>query len=146
MSHRVQRDRSSDAFTLMEIVVGLVLMGTVLASSMIALSRHRKQLVAAENRVAAGMVLDDLLLQLTGQRGGIPLSGQAVVSTNPNWFWRASVVGLAEPMGVPLHVIRVQIFDATDSSGRPLVWVDVVKPSLLDVESGSGETTGAARR
>ncbi|WP_197454883.1 hypothetical protein [Stieleria varia] len=121
-------------FSLIEIVVGLVLMGSVLVGSLLALSRHRRQMALAEDRIVAAMAADELLLQLTSQRDGIPLDGRGVIGGQPGWIWETRVVGLAQPLGVPVRVVRLTIFSTEGISLRNLVSVDVVK----SVQDGVG--------
>lgn len=120
----------------MEIVVGLVLMGTLLSASILALSKHRRQLVLAEQRVAACAVADDLLFQLSGQSGGFPLNASGPVAGHPNWRWQTSVVGLTNPFEIPMRVIRFEIVESNGSEKKRLVSVDVVKPAATENSGG----------
>lgn len=114
--------------TLVEVVVGLVLMATVLVSSMLASGAHRRQQRAADSKLVAVGIADDLLNQFLNRREGIPPSSQGVVVTRPQWSWRTQVVGVTAPAGVELQVIRLEVFREL---GKPYASVDVVK-SLQD--------------
>ena len=120
-----------DAFTLIEVVAALVLMGSVLAGSLLAFSRHRRQLDVAEKRLEATVVADQLISELSALEDGIPNQSRGRIAGKPNWFWQTAPVGTTMIASVPMQVIRLQIIDLTaESSGdarSDLVSVEFVK-------------------
>ena len=80
--------KPSRGFTLLEVVAALILMGSVLAGSILAFSRHRKQLANAEKRIEATMIADQLLQQLSSQPGGIPTNARGTIPQHPRWIWQ----------------------------------------------------------
>ncbi len=116
-------------FTLLEVVVGLALMASVLVASLLSFSAHRKQLRAADARMAAVAVADDLLEMLRARPDGFPKSSRGPIAGRPTWLWQTNVVGLVTPMQVPMEVIQLSIIDlASDRGGQPLVSVNLVEP------------------
>ena len=120
-----------NGLTLIEIVVGLVIMASVLASSLIAFSAHRRQLRHAEQRIEAVAIADELLLLLSGQVDGFPNSGRGTIAGKPQWFWQTSIVGTTSPMDVPLQVIRLRVIETQqDGQQKLLTSVDVVESGI----------------
>ena len=120
--------RRRSAFTLVEVVAGLVLMATVLVSSLLAFSSHRRQARTAEMKLAAVAFADDLLNEFSSLDDGIPDSGRGLVAGR-NWIWRTRVVGIARPADVRLKVIRLEISEvAPGGSVRRLAAVEVLEP------------------
>jgi prepilin-type N-terminal cleavage/methylation domain-containing protein len=117
-------------FTLMEVVVALVLMGSVLAGSLLAFSRHRKQLSMADKRIEATMIADQLVTELSSQRGGIPIEARGRIAGKPSWIWLTSPVGATQLATVPMQVVRFQILELSPTP-TPLVSVDIVESSRL---------------
>ena len=116
------------AFTLLEVVVGLALMASVLVGSLLSFSAHHQQRRTAEAKIAAVDVADQILNEMSESRAGIPLTGRGLITGKPNWFWRTSIAGVANPAQTPLRVIRFQVIEV-NRNGRmqPLMSVDVVE-------------------
>ncbi len=121
-----QRD---SAFTLVEVVVGLALMASVLVATLLSFSAHRKQLRAADARIAAAAVADDLLETLRAHPDGFPKSSRGPIAGRSDWIWQTNIVGVVSPLQVPLQVIQFSIIDlAGDRRGQALVSVNIVEP------------------
>ena len=114
-------------FTLMEVVIGLTLMATVVVSSLLAFSAHRKQRRTADAKLAAVAVADDLLNRLSTGQDGVPVAGRGVIPGHPYWFWQTQPVGSIRRAEVPLRVIEFRIVEVSDAGRRPLVRTQLVK-------------------
>lgn len=122
------RQRSpKQAFTLLEVIVGLTLMASVLTSSLLAFSAHRKQQRFAESKLQAVAIGDQLLDRLSGSPQGIPPSARGLIAGKSNWFWTTRIVGTMTPAGIPMRVIRFEIIEQRSPGvAQTLVTVDVV--------------------
>ncbi|MCS7465531.1 type II secretion system GspH family protein [Stieleria sp. ICT_E10.1] len=116
------------AFTLLEIIVALALMGSVLVASLLAFSRHRKQLSMAEKRLDATRVADQLVHGLSAQQGGLPIGARGAVAGKDDWVWQTSLVGRTSLATVEMQVVRFEIMELGAAS-TSLVTVDLVKPA-----------------
>lgn len=105
-------------FTLLEVIVALVLMGSVLAGSLVAFSRHRQQLALAEKRIEAAMIADQLVGQLASPETGLPRGAGGPVLGKPGWSWQTSLVGTSVLAGVPVDLVRFEIFEASTMPTR----------------------------
>ena len=124
------RPAPRSAFTLLEVVVGLTLMASLLVGSMLSFSAHRKQLRNADATLAAVAISDELLVEFSASRDGIPRASSGPLSGRPNWFWQTRIVGLTAPANIPLQVIRLEVIEITsDGTRRVLSAVDVVEPA-----------------
>ena len=117
-----------DGLTLLEVIVGLVLMGSILVASLLGFSKHRRQLQLAEKRIQATFVADGLVQELSAQRGGIPVPAQGAVPGQSGWIWKTSAVGTTVMASIPMQVIRLELIDTRDPV-TPLISVDLVKRS-----------------
>ncbi|QDV40312.1 hypothetical protein Enr13x_01180 [Stieleria neptunia] len=116
------------AFTLLEVIVALALMGSVLVGSMLAFSRHRKQLSMAEKRLEATRVADRLVHELSAQQGGLPIGTRGAVAGKRDWVWQTSLIGSTSLATVEMQVVRFEIMEI-DAASTSLVSVDLVKPA-----------------
>lgn len=100
------------AFTLLELVVGLVLLATLLISVLLGATRHNRMLKLADDRQLAIALADEMLVGWHDSRDGIPLRGRGVMQGQVNWYWRThvdsnrSVFGSMMPV-VSLDIVRV---------------------------------------
>jgi Tfp pilus assembly protein PilV len=114
--------------TLLEVVVALVLMGSVLVASLLAFSKHQRQVAVAQKRLQAVQVADQMVQQLSASPTGIPVPASGAVLGHSGWVWRTDIVGRVAVADQPLLVVQYRIFDvANRESSVPLVSVQVVK-------------------
>ncbi|MEM1068735.1 MAG: hypothetical protein AAGG48_03265 [Planctomycetota bacterium] len=112
------------ALTLVEVVVGLVLMATVLVASLMALAAQRRQYRQANHQLIAVGIADEIMNQFQSDPDGMPASGQGFIAGRTGWMWRTRVIGMTSPAGVAMPVIRLEVFD---ERGQPKAKLDVVK-------------------
>ena len=128
MTGNVRRRR--EAFTLVEVVVGLVLMGTVLTAAVRGLADHRRQIRLADQRWLAAELTDDLLVQLSNSRSGIPGAGSgawpSAVTGAGVWTWQTREMDRGETCGVATRVVRLEVRRA---DRRRLLSVDLLLPA-----------------
>ena len=120
-------------FTLIEVVVGLVLMATLVVGLVQATTAHKRNLRRASDRLVAVDVADDLLTRFTAtgpsaaSRGPWwPATGS--VAGRPSWQWTTQPVAASDPLGVPVRVVRLTIVDRGGPQPVELVRVDIVEP------------------
>ncbi len=131
-----QRQRDRQAFTLVEVVVGCVLLATLLVSTFLATSRYRNQTARAQRRQQAVYLADKLLASWWNSQKGIPLAENGTVadparSNSHILTWQTSVVSSRNVLGVVHPVIRLQVFDQLGRS-------ELVAIEVLGRASGGG--------
>ena len=99
------------SFTLVEVVVGFVLLATVLVSLLLALARQRRNGEMARGRQAACLIADELLADWIESPTGIPLRGSGGVIGRPGWFWRTTVQANRQVIGIPATIVRLDVFE-----------------------------------
>ncbi|MGB0759794.1 MAG: type II secretion system protein [Rubripirellula sp.] len=119
------RSRQRCGFTLVEVVIGLSLMATVIVSSLLAFSKHQKQIRLAQAKIAAVQIADDLLNRMSASRTGIPAAASGSIPDHPNWFWRTRVTAETLRSPIPMQIINLQIIEGKTGS----------KPTLLSSTS-----------
>ncbi len=123
------------AFTLLEVVVGLVLMGSLVASGLIALSSHQHSLLLAKQKQRANQLADTLLTKWYEVQGSVPLREQGIVVTTQEWIWRTQPVGTRSVCGMPANVIRFEILGRSGLDSEPIVLVTI---ELLQTQNANG--------
>ncbi len=117
----MQNTNPKFAFTLLEVVVGLVLMATLVASSMVAVSAHRRSLALAGEKRRAVEHADRLLTFWYEDTGEVPDFGQGVIADDPAWTWRIAPIGQRSVCGIAVNVLRLEILAVTAASRSPQV-------------------------
>lgn len=117
---------SQQAFTLVEVIASLALLGTLLVGILVAQRRHAEQINGAHARLTAVEAADKLLAQWSagGNWGTASSSGQ--FEDEPKLMWHWSVIQSPElrPMGAAIG--RLEVFAKENPAELPFVRVDVV--------------------
>jgi type II secretory pathway pseudopilin PulG len=112
--------------TLIEVLAGLVVLGTVLASVTIARGRFMQQTARAQNKIQAGHAVDAMLSSwMSGPPDLIPVPAQGALegTSRLTWQTRWQPNPAAENLGA--RVVRLSVIDRFDTAG-PLLSVDFV--------------------
>src|SRR6185437_1081783 len=83
--------RTRRAMTLIEIIAGLVILSTILASLAIARGRFARQWAEADRKLTATRALDALVAEWM-QKGDVPLNRKGVLPEAKNLFWRTRAI------------------------------------------------------
>jgi hypothetical protein len=124
--------------TLIEIVAGLVILGTILASLAVARGRFARQWAAADQKLAAVKALDAQVAEWMNVPGAaVPLNRQGALADAPAYVWRTRV--LREEPKLSAIVVRVEALDRKHVSDRaPAASVDLlvhVAPTRRNAEA-----------
>src|SRR3954454_16567129 len=110
-ARRARRRRGADrrGVTLIEVLAGLVLLGTVLASVMIARGRFVRQWAQAEQRLAAVHAADAMLAQwLSAGSQAVPVPAQGRLDDQPGYVWRTRRVPSPQADELSAGVVRLE--------------------------------------
>ena len=124
-----------NAFTLLEVVVGLVLMGTLVASALVALSSQRHSIQLAKAKKEANTVSERLLTTWYEVRGRVPLRDQGIVQQNQDWIWRTYPIGTKTVCGLEANIVRLEVVGIAGNDPKPIVLVSL---ELLQSPNASG--------
>ncbi len=120
--------------TLIEVLAGLVLLGTILSSALVARGRFQRQWRAADDKLAAVRAADELVSEwIAAPAGAAPVPGEGAVSHTSDLRWRTT--WLRDPYALRLgaRAARLEIRDGRNGSSRPLATVEVLlQPSPGD--------------
>lgn len=112
-------------FTLLEVVVGLVLLATVLVTSLLALGKQRQILRQATDRQQAISLADAFLTKWHQSTTGVPLRGSGPIAERAGWWWQTEVVANRLVFGKPRPIVRLQIIDRSSNSINHLVLLSI---------------------
>ena len=122
-------------FTLIEVIVGLVLMGSLVASGLVALSSHQHSILLAKQKQQANIIAERLLTNWYEVQGRVPVRDQGIAATANEWIWRTQPVGLRSVFGLQTSVIRLEVLGRVGRSVDPQVLVSI---ELLQGQNASG--------
>ncbi|TWT82575.1 hypothetical protein CA13_40380 [Planctomycetes bacterium CA13] len=113
--------RHPHGFTLLEVLVGLMLMALLVVSSLTALSRYRSILALASRQRQAIQVADDLLARWLDSSTGLPGADSGRIPQHPTMGWNTRVVSQRMVCGVPTEIIRLNVWEQTGNQTEPRV-------------------------
>src|SRR5687767_9012408 len=104
--------------TLVEVMAGLVVLGTLLAAVTVARGRFLRQWAEADRRLAATRAVDALLSEwLSGSPQAVPVNSRgSLVGGAAKQFWRTQVIRDAAAAELGAVVVRLEVFDADAES------------------------------
>jgi prepilin-type N-terminal cleavage/methylation domain-containing protein len=115
------------AFTLLEVLVGVMLLGTLAVTILLGFKQHKRQLLFSEQRIQAVRECDLLLRNWTNLPTGIPRQAFGSFQPNRPWIWRTNPVQQRLVFGQAMEVVRMEIYENDQPSARRLVMVDVLQ-------------------
>ena len=124
---RPARPNFARGMTLIEVVAGLALLGTLLVGIVLAKVRYTHQWTAAERRVQAVGAADDLLSAWWADAGSFPRRDAGEVPGRPGLAWRTAPVSNPAVEALDARAVRLEVFDRAAPTDPPVV-VDVVLP------------------
>lgn len=116
------------AFTLVEVVASLMLLGSLLIGILVAHRKHVQQIRGAERRLAAIAAMDDLLAKwsVEGSWGATQSEGEFGGAKGLKWRW--TIMPAAELRKLGASIGRLE---AIDSSGELICQVELLTNDLL---------------
>jgi type II secretory pathway pseudopilin PulG len=116
--------------TLVEVIAGLVVLGTLLAAVTVARGRFLRQWAEADRRVQATRAADALLSEwLSGSPQAVPIRSQGpLVGGAANQIWRTQVIRDSAAAELGAIVVRLQVFEMS-APAKATVTVDFLLPS-----------------
>jgi prepilin-type N-terminal cleavage/methylation domain-containing protein len=145
MSRRYARQSTHShrpGVTLIEVLAGLVILGTLLVSIAAARGRFARQWIEADRRLAAVRSADALLGQwMAGPPQNIPLRGQGELPGVPKFDWRTRTIPSRDADDLRAIVVRLEVFDRSSRQARePLFHVDFLVHDFRQPVAPSGGT------
>ena len=116
------------AMTLIEVVAGLVILGTILASLAVARGRFARQWGEADRKLTATRALDALIAEWM-QKSDVPLNRHGVLPDAPHLIWRTRALRDRAASTLGAAIIRVEVFDQANedrAAAVPVVTVDLL--------------------
>src|ERR1700722_4369419 len=123
------RQSAGRGLTLVEVIAGLTLLATLLASILVAFGSQARQIRAARDRMAAVEMADRLLGEWSSQNALPPMGTEQAFPGNEEWRWRLMAGDRGELDASGVKSARLQVF-RRDPRGadKVLASVDVLVP------------------
>lgn len=116
--------------TLIEVVAGLVILGTILAALSIARGRFTRHWAEADRKLAATKALDTLVTEWTqGPMATVPINRQGRLPGSRTGIWKTRALRNLDADKLNATVVRVEIFDRGDdekTSSAPIAALDLL--------------------
>ncbi len=117
-------------FTLIEVVTGLALMGTLLVAILLAHGRHGRQIRSAQHRLAAIDAADRMLADWVRTPYTTFKRRRGTVPGNEGFTWQIGFRESPDTRSMGLRIMRLEIHDNNaQAKGSPLATVDLLVPS-----------------
>jgi len=114
MQYSQRQLRRCRGTTLIEVLAGLIILGTLLVSVSIARARFLNQWAEADQRLRATKATDTLLQTwLAGSAELVPVQSEGPLPDMPGYIWRTHEIRDPEAQEVQAAVVRVEVFDTT---------------------------------
>ena len=121
--------RRARGLTLVEVLAGTALLGTLLVAILVTKGRLAAQGRIAETRLAACAVLDSLLAEWWTDDDGVPAEQAGDVPGDARWRWRMRTRSDG-PVELPDgEVVIVELFDVGTVDPEPAAAVELLLPS-----------------
>lgn len=138
------RNRRRHGFTLIEVLAGLVLLGSLLATVTLAKARYTRQLSLAARQLEAVKVADSILSQWWQESPDtIPRDGNGQVTTElteADLSWRTHPLDIQSEEQIGYTIVRFELYDQQQPESQPpLVTVDLAISEPIE-ESTESET------
>ncbi len=129
-SHKNGRSPTSRrAFTLIEVLLGAVLLSTLAVTGILGFRIHQRQLQFNQNRIEAIVMTERLLAMWKSQPSGVPAEENGLLDLEHQWWWQTKLIGTRTIFGEPTLIIRLEILESLNRPSQALVSVDFVKPA-----------------
>jgi len=112
-------------FTLLEVIIGLVLMGSLAALALVSLSSHQHSIVLAKQKQFANQVAEALLTNWYDQKGDVPTRDQGVFGQNGEWMWRTQPIGTRSVCGLQVNIVRLEVMGKVGTRSEPSVLTSI---------------------
>lgn len=130
LARHPRRANFSPAFTLVEVIAGIALLGTLLAGLMLGFSAHVRQYRAAALRIQSIEKLDRQLELWYAAGGTLPVDSEGPLSSEPPLTWRTSTVHSAPAGRLNSVIVRVEVRrPGRADSSPPVVTVELLHPA-----------------
>lgn len=103
--------------TLIEVVAGLALMGTLLTTLLLAHSAHARQVRAAQDKLAAVDALDGLLTRWEVAGTSAPRRDEGELPGHPELVWRTRPIRNRAAENLRSEVVVIEVFERNVASG-----------------------------
>lgn len=119
--------------TLLEVLAGLLVLGTLLASVTIARARFIRQWSDADRKITAIKSADAQIAQwLSGPPANVPLNSEGTLDAPANCGWRTRLIPDNSAATLGAAVVRMQIIDR-GRTDKLLAQVDFLLPARVQV-------------
>jgi type II secretory pathway pseudopilin PulG len=120
--------------TLVEVIAGLVILGTILASLLIARGRFLRQDIRAQRQIQAIRALDHLAHQwMNGPAAAVPIASSGPLPGADNQTWRTRIVPDPSAAMLNARVLRIDVLDPAER--QPIASLDLLLRSNRQTEA-----------
>jgi type II secretory pathway pseudopilin PulG len=117
---------SRPAISLIEVVVGLALLGGLLVSILMATSRITRQNIHTQQRLEAIRALDQLLISFEAKTLAVSGQTNGYIEDFPNLAWSATPIPSSENRLFGTRLIHLGVYRIDRVANAPLASVDLV--------------------
>ena len=136
--------RRARGITLVEALVGTLLMGSLLVGIIVTGGRVNAQRRLARNRIEACDVLSDLLQQWWAEPEMMPRDETGEVFGREGWRWRTSVTTAPEAEELDAEIVAVEVFaPQQDDEQTPGARVELLLLKVIQSDDQAAQSADA---
>ncbi len=133
-----RRDGRRAAMTLIEVLVGMALLGSLVAAISLAKARSTRQLAQSRRQLAAVAATDQLLTQWWRTTGGGLAVGDGQLPGDDGFSWRIVSVDKPALENLPVRPVRLEVIDQKNKDNTtPMFMLELLLP--VPSEDANGE-------
>ena len=122
---------SRKAFSLIEVVASICLLGTLLVTVLVAYRNCSQQVRTAQKRLAALEALDQLLVEYSQPNSELLLESEAKLPGDNPFYWSVSQVDDVNARLLGAGVLRIELFDPEFLDGETLATVEILERAVV---------------
>jgi len=125
--------------TLIEVVAGLALLGTLLTTIVLAKAKYIRQGASANRRMRAVLAADSLLTSWWQDLASFPRASTGQINGDQPLIWQTRLMDHETVPGLVADVVRLEIIEGNkgEKENQTLVTVDVMIPVEMDEDEES---------
>lgn len=114
--------------TLIEVLAGLVVLGTLLVAVSMARARFMRQWADADKRLEATRAADAMLAGwLATPSATVPIDANGPLGGVPNYVWRTSLIRDPDATRINAYIVRMDVYDMAGSRKKAVFSVDFLR-------------------
>lgn len=125
--------RCWQAATLIEVLAGLAILGSVTVALLLARGNLLEQHALAMRKLEAVQIADQVLAGWHAQDNAVPIDEQGEIESHPGWTWRTQMIDSPYPINddaLPTGTLKIELFNTNSTTPQAaVITVELLTPA-----------------